>query len=86
MGPEVMTLFLSPLTFSNHWEKIKRLIHVLFLFYYCVSPLLMPLTSPQVKFVFPSAPLSLAAQGMGLAWYPLDINRMVMRAMSGEVR
>jgi len=39
----------------------------------------------RIKFVFPAGPVSLAAQGMGRAWYPLDIEKMIMRAMSGQL-
>ncbi|MEX0703219.1 MAG: dienelactone hydrolase family protein [Planctomycetales bacterium] len=47
-----------------------------------------PALREHVRFLFPGAPLSLDAEGLfgGRAWWPLDIQRLVLAAEQGEFR
>lgn len=47
---------------------------------------LQPQLAGRVQFVFPEAPLSLAAQGLpgGRAWWHLDVARLILAAESGD--
>jgi len=43
------------------------------------------LNERKVKFIFPAAPLVLPGGGVGRAWYPLDLQELIMRGMSGQL-
>jgi phospholipase/carboxylesterase len=50
------------------------------------SHLMSAVQGHKVKFIFPAAPLMLPGGGGGRAWYPLDLQELVMRAMSGQLQ